>query len=239
MQEVPSQIQENLAHLELNSTSKNLSSGPQSPSNMSQDQFPHGPQSSGYNQGYAGKDNQTATEQPSFSPFPQITNRPANVPLSAEEKESILENARLDVLNSNDPEVQLIWAQDALAYVEVAMQNEQRLSEYQPGRSHTPRVEHQLRIDATNVVSFLADQRHPKAEFMRGMWLEFGKFGYRVDKKEAYQSYSRAARKGYARAEYRIGMQFESTNDIPKAIKHYSLGMEAGDAASHYVCSTI
>ena len=268
MQEVPGQIQENLAHLELDATSKGSLSGLQSPAPMSRDQFPSGSQSAGrkgppshtamslsqqqtrtpdsyglgrneYNQSYAGQDNPSAVDQPSFSPFPQITNRPATVPPSAEEKESILEDARVEVLNSNDPEVQLIWAQDALAHVEVAMQNEQRLSEYQSSRSHTPRVEHQLRVDATNVVSFLADQHHPKAEFMRGVWLEFGKFGYRMDKKEAYQSYSRAARKGYARAEYRLGMQFESTNDIPKAIKHYSLGVQAGDAASHYVCSTI
>ena len=174
-------------------------------------------------------------EQPTFSPFPPLRNRPANVPPSDEEKEGVLERARTPVLNSDDPEMQLSWAQDTLVYVEVAAQNEVRISEYQAARPRTPHIVHQLRVDAINVVSFLADQHHPRAEFMKGMWLEFGKFNYRVDKKEAFRCYQRAAQKGYARAEYRIGMQFESCNDPEKAIKHYTLGLHAGDSASHYV----
>ena len=179
--------------------------------------------------------NVDADEQPTFSPFPPLRNRPANVPPSDEEKEGTLERARIHVLNSDDPEVQLSWAQDTLVYVEIAAQNEVRISENQAARPQTPRIEHQLRVDAINVVSFLADQHHPKAEFMKGMWLEFGKFNFRVDKKEAFRCYQRAAQKGYARAEYRIGMQFESFNDPEKAIKHYTLGLQAGDSASHYV----
>ncbi|KAF2265316.1 HCP-like protein [Lojkania enalia] len=185
-------------------------------------------QSHDYNQ-FAG-----SSEVPNFSIFPKLQNRPPNVPPSDDEKEAVLENARLPVLNSNDPEMQLAWAQDALAYVDAAMLHEQRLSELQPARSVTPQVEHQLRVDAMNVVDFLADQHHPKAEFMRGMWLEFGKFGLRADKKEAFRCYSRAAQKGYARAEYRIGMQFEQSNDPIKALQHYKIGSEAGDSASNY-----
>lgn len=176
-----------------------------------------------------------ANEQPTFSPFPPLRSRPANVPPSDEEKEGILENARTTVLNSEDPEMQLSWAQDTLVYVEIAAQNEVRVSENQAARTRTPHIEHQLRVDAINVVSFLADQHHPKAEFIKGMWLEFGKFNYRVDKKEAFRCYQRAAQKGYARAEYRIGMQFESYNDPEKAIQHYTLGLQAGDSACHYV----
>ena len=174
------------------------------------------------------------TDPPRFSPFPQLLNPPPNVPQSEEEKEANLEQARVQVLNSDDPETQLAWAQDALAYVEVAMQHEGRLSEQQPPRPQTPQVEHQLRVDAFNVVSFLAEQHHPKAEFMRGMWLEFGKFGVRVDKKEAYRCYARAADKGFARAEYRMGMQYESSNEPAKAIMHYHRGVAMGDSASHY-----
>src|SRR2546430_16617791 len=101
--------------------------------------------------------------------------------------------------------------------------------------SQTPNVEHQLKEDAINVVSFLAEQHHPRAEFIKGMWLEFGKFGFRVDKKEAFRCYTRAAEKGYARAEYRMGMQFESSNEPLKAINHYERGVSLGDAASYYV----
>ena len=157
------------------------------------------------------------------------------MPPSDEHKEEKKESARIPVLNSDDPEMQLSWAQDTLVYVEIAAQNELRISKNQAARTRTPHIEHQLRVDAINVVSFLADQHHPKAEFIKGMWLEFGRFNHRVDKKEAFRCYQRAAQKGYARAEYRIGMQFESYNDPEKAIKHYTLGLQAGDSASHYV----
>lgn len=173
-------------------------------------------------------------DSPNFSPFPKLANKPPNVPPSDDEKEAVLENARLPVLNSNDPEMQLAWAQDALQYVDAAQLHEQRIAEIQGARPATPQVEHQLRLDAMNVVTFLADQLHPKATFMRGMWLEFGKFGTRADKKEAFRCYSRAAAKGYSRAEYRMGMQFEQSNDPIKALQNYKAGAEQGDSASNY-----
>ena len=173
-------------------------------------------------------------DSPNFSPFPKLPNKPPNVPPSDDEKEAVLENARLPVLNSNDPEMQLAWAQDALGYVDAAQLHEQRIAELQGARPATPQVEHQLRLDAMNVVTFLAEQNHPKAMFMRGMWLEFGKFGMRADKKEAFRSYSRAVAKGYARASYRMGMQFEQSNDPIKALQHYKAGAEQGDSASNY-----
>ena len=253
MPEVPEQIQDNLAHLELEANPPNRLSGLQSPvpnmhgsstfpsRNSSLDTPTLKNQYSSYGSGAQGhglqgngKADHHPIEQPSFSPFPSIHNRPANVPPSDEEKEAILENAREPVLNSNDPEMQLTWAQDTLTYVEIASQNELRVSQNQAARPQTPQTEHQLRIDAINVVSFLADQHHPRAEFMKGMWLEFGKFGFRVDKKEAYRCYARSSQGGYARAEYRMGMQFESSNDTIKAIKHYTLGVEANDSACNY-----
>jgi hypothetical protein len=294
MPEVPEQIQENLAHLELesNASARYNPPEPSHPQHYSQGrpyQDPHSTGSAGFPArgaslatdqygGYGGYGHQELdshntgpgayqthgnsaqtqgqhsynyqevapksydpAEQPSFSPFPKLQNPPPNVPPSDEEKEALLESTRVPVLNSNDPEMQLAWAQDALAYVEVSMQHERRITENDPNqapRSQTPRVEHQLRVDATNVVSFLADQGHPKAEFMRGMWLEFAKFGFRVDKKEAFRCYMRAAEKGYARAEYRMGMQFENSNEPMKAIKHYNQGAALGDSASNYVrCS--
>ncbi|KAI9888995.1 MAG: hypothetical protein M1814_006053 [Vezdaea aestivalis] len=173
-------------------------------------------------------------DQPSFSPFPRVRDAPPNVPPSDEEKEATLEAARVNVLNSNDPEVQLAWAQDALAYVEVSIQNEARVSRNQPARPQTPQVEHQLRVDSLNIVTFLAEQHHPKAEFMRGLWLEFGKFGNRIDKKEAFRCYKRAADRGYSRAEYRIGMSWENSDEFVKAKQHYAQGARQTDSASNY-----
>ena len=173
-------------------------------------------------------------EEPSYSPFPRLINPGPNIPPTDEEKEAQIEGARMDVLSSNDPEMQLVWAQDALNYVEIAMNHLTRIAD-PPGRPQTPALEHQIQTDAINVVSFLADQHHPRAEFMRGNWLEFGKFDFRVDKKEAFRCYARSAEKGFARAEYRMGMQFENSNEPMKAIKHYNQGAAAGDSASNYV----
>ncbi|KAI9787684.1 MAG: hypothetical protein M1839_000215 [Geoglossum umbratile] len=285
MPEVPEQIQENLAHLELEAINPKMEPELQQPTQSKgyHDSHAPGPTKfpprgaslvaeqynghSGYGshehapppaptdsytahddgvqargqdpyqyQGVASRD-YDELDQPSFSPFPKLHDPPSNVPPSDEEKEATLESARLPVLNSNDPETQLAWAQDALAYVEVAMQHERRITENDPDqqpRSQTPRVEHQLRVDAVNVVTFLADQGHPKAEFMRGMWLEFAKFGFRMDKKEAFRCYVRAAEKRYARAEYRIGMQYENSNEPMKAIRHYNQGAAQADSASNY-----
>ena len=172
-------------------------------------------------------------DEPSWSPFPKLQNPGPNIPPTDEEKERYLESARLAVLASDDPETQLAWAQDALNFVDASLQYLARTSE--DGRPQTPAVEYQLRTDALNIVNFLAEQRHPKAEFMKGTWLEFGKLGFRIDKKEAFRCYARAAEKGYARAEYRMGMQYENSNEPMKAIKHYTQGAAANDSASNYV----
>ena len=175
-------------------------------------------------------------DAPHLSPFPKLVNPPPNVPPSDDDLEVTLENARPLVLNSSDPEMQLAWAADALVYIGVCADNEERIAAAKPhaARAATPRVEHQLKTDAMDIVTFLADQHHPKAEFLRGMWLEWGRFGQREDKKEAFRCYSRAADRGYARAEYRIGMLYESYNDPAKALRHYNRGVDAGDSASCY-----
>lgn len=269
MPEVPENMQENIAHMELEAHD---SRGPRSPPAQGYGQQQQGfpPRQTSFQNELPGSEGQWPARQasiastfrqppnvqpqsvqqqpshdynqfaaqnhesPNFSPFPKLPNKPPNVPPSDDEKEAVLENARLPVLNSNDPEMQLAWAQDALGYVDSAQLHEQRIAEIQGARPATPQVEHQLRVDAMNVVTFLADQHHPKAAFMRGMWLEFGKFGMRADKKEAFRCYSRAAAKGFARAEYRMGMQFEQSNDPIKALQHYTAGAEQGDSASNY-----
>jgi TPR repeat protein len=162
------------------------------------------------------------------SAFPKLLNPPPNVPPSDDEKEVTLEQARPYVLTSNDPEMQLAWSQDALAYVEILEQYAVRAEEEHPYRID------QMRDDALSVVGFLSDQQHPRALFMKGMWLEFGKFGKPVDKKEAFRCYKHAADKGYARAEYRMGMQYETSKELIKAIQHYVKGADMGDSASNY-----
>jgi TPR repeat protein len=266
MPEVPSNMQEGLAHLELEDrdgrtqgqrlSSHSTMSSLQSPGldqprqqnhsrESSHDQRRAGPgfttsyehtNASAYQNINSGQYERSRNDQDSkLSPFPKPRDAGPNIPLSDEEKLEVLERARPLVLKSSDPEMQLAWSQDALSWVEVASQSSlKQQPEIELARAATPKVEHQLRVDALNIVNFLADQHHPKAEFMKGMWLEFGKFGYRVDKKEAFMSYRTAAKRGYARAEYRIGMQYENTNNSTKAIEHYQRGVEMGDSASNY-----
>ncbi len=255
-------MQEGLAHLELEAREvtqpgqKTFSISkmhpdaqrPRSKSSQSSPTYPPQPNGQGYTASYKHTNasayqnisqdqyaSRRGQKSPIFNPFPRIRDPGGNVPLSDEEKEEVLESARPIVLQASDPEMQLAWAQDALSWVETASQCSLREQvDGRPSRSVTPKVEHQLRVDALNIVNFLADQHHPKAEFMRGMWLEFGKFGCRPDKKEAYMAYSRSAEKGYSRAEYRIGMQFETLNNPAKAIEHYQRGSDQGDSASNY-----
>ncbi|KAH6652052.1 hypothetical protein BKA67DRAFT_660821 [Truncatella angustata] len=178
-------------------------------------------------------------DKPSFSHFPRITGE--HIPPSDDEKETVLAESREHVLHSNDPNMQICWARDVLAYVEISAEAATR--EYEVckkpgdrdfGRPSTPRTEHELRDDATNIINYLADQGHPEAVFIRSKWLEFGKFGQRQDKKEAYNGYVTAAQNGWGRAEYRIGMLYENSNDVDKALRHYYAGLELNDSAASY-----
>lgn len=222
LQEIPDQIQDNLAALQLGSSK-------------------------------AGSSNSTTVEPPSLRPrqhryhqdegaediaerafFPRLQNRTPNVPLSDEERETMLDNARIPVLRATDAEVQLTWAQDALSYVDVATEYANHIVQCGQPRRQPPVIEHQLLIDAMNIVNFLADQEHPRAEFLKGMWYEFGKFGMRPDRNEAFACYKRAASRGYARAEYRSGMLYETAGQPMLALQHFVAGESQGDSASCY-----
>ncbi len=185
-------------------------------------------------------------EPPNFSRFPVLRNLPPNVPPTVEQKEAILEGARLPVLDSNDPLNQLDWAQDALAYVEESIQNEQRMVTTRSAIIKLSRVQQLLKDDAIKVIVFLADQEHPRALVLKGIWLEFGKFDFAIDKRQAWECYKTAvknavglsvsdpAKKWGGRAQYRIGMQFENSKDIGNALKHYQMGVDVGDSAACY-----
>ncbi|KAM0324563.1 hypothetical protein ACHAQA_007948 [Verticillium albo-atrum] len=172
-----------------------------------------------------------AGDSPSFSPFPKIKGE--NIPPSDEDKEGILWKAREHVLHSNNVSMQLSWARDTLSWVEILQEAAIREADGQP-RPQTPKVEHTLRMDAVSIVDYLAGQDHPEAMFIKAKWHEFGKFGVRQDKKEAYNGYQRAAALGYGRAEYRMGMLFESSNDFAQAVEHYYVGLRHKDSAASY-----
>jgi TPR repeat protein len=169
------------------------------------------------------------------SPFPSV--KLDNVPPTDSEKEEILWNRRDQVLHSNNVAIQLAWARDALGWADIQKESANRThtaTRARGPRPASPKVEHEIRNDAFNIVNYLAQQEHPEALFMLGKWLEFGKFGYRADKEAAYEKYSRAAELGTARAYYRMGMLLEASQDMQGAKQHYHHGMELKDAAASY-----
>ncbi|KAF5027165.1 hypothetical protein F66182_738 [Fusarium sp. NRRL 66182] len=170
-------------------------------------------------------------DAPSFSPFPKV--KGDNVPPTDEDKEEILWNARKHVLHSQNVSMQITWARDVLTWADISQ--ESSIREYgEKNRPATPRIEHELRVDAINIITYLSQQEHPEALYMRSKWLEFGKFGNRVDKREAYIGYKRAAELGHGRSEYRMGMLYEQSNDMSKAKEHYYRGLSLKDSASLY-----
>ncbi|ROW01793.1 hypothetical protein VPNG_07783 [Cytospora leucostoma] len=170
---------------------------------------------------------------PGRNPFPRLQGD--NIPPSDDEKEEILYNAREHVLHSNNVNMQLSWARDALNFVETAAEVRARDdASRNGGRSQTPAVEHELRVDAMNIIMYLSEQRHPEAVFMKAKWDEFGKFGTREDKRAAFKGYRTAAEQGWGRAEYRMGMLYENSNEFDKAISHYYNGEALGDSAAMY-----
>ncbi|KAL6852869.1 hypothetical protein ACO1O0_007417 [Amphichorda felina] len=244
--QVPQNMQEDLQRMELearqtdhgsrdgepskHTRDPSLSTWMRSSNQPDQSQQPSQPASDD-SSNYRNSDPTMASMSPSFSPFPKVKGE--TLPPSDEDKEEILWNARKHVLGSQNVSMQITWARDVLNWAEITMEAAARENPDKP-RPSTPRIEHELRVDAFNIITYLAGQDHPQALYIKSKWLEFGKFGNRVDKREAYTGYKRAAELGHARAEYRMGMLFEQSNDISKAKEHYYRGMGLKDSASLY-----
>jgi TPR repeat protein len=171
-------------------------------------------------------------EEDDSDPFPIAEGY--NIPPTEGQKSKVLWNARKHVLNSQNVSMQLSWARDVLTWVKIAAESRVRLNELDGGDRQLPRVEDEMNKDALNIVTYLADQEHPEALYVLGKILEFGKFGNRVKKREAYAKYNRASALGHARSEYRIGMMYEQSNDFEKAHQHYEIAVEREDPAAHY-----
>lgn len=131
------------------------------------------------------------------------------------------EEARPKVLIGKDVEIQLAWANDTLSWFEISSYNNVlAVEESRLISSLIPQLEQEIKLDAINMVTFLAEQQHhPRAEVMRGLWHEFGKFGYTVNKKEAFSAYKRAAKAGYSRAEFTMRYQMIGTKLLNIIVK--------------------
>jgi hypothetical protein len=172
---------------------------------------------------------------PAFPKLPNPLPSASRVPPTDEEKGRILEAARLPVLESNDPEMQVAWASDALDWLHTCHQLEKTIGAASSVNQSL------IEVDAKSIVNHLARQGHPRARFVQGTWSEFGMVGEDINKPVAFRLYKLALSAGYARAAYRMGMMYETSDDkdIIAAIQHYHKGVIKDDAASCYVRSTL
>jgi hypothetical protein len=169
-----------------------------------------------------------------FSPGYPIP-KSANIPRPDKERRRRIESARARVLNSNNPVAQLEWAEDALEYVRVSFAHIGRVARLGPTYDDQEIRYHKTSSDAIDIVLYLSRQHHPKAEYLEGLLFESGLPGQITDKISAYVCYQSAAKGGFARAEYRMGMRHENSHNIEKAIAHYQQGASLEDSASKYV----
>ncbi|KAK4066106.1 uncharacterized protein Triagg1_8174 [Trichoderma aggressivum f. europaeum] len=240
--QVPQNMQEDLQRMELEAREVhdyNRSREPslstytgQKPDPRGYGHSPSQSQSQSYSQTRTTRLPDMDEDAPSFSPFPKVVGD--NVPPADDEKENILWKARNHVLHSQNVNMQITWARDVLNWAEISLDAAAREAAESGNRPPTPRKEHELRNDAVNIIRYLAEQEHPDALYIRAKWLEFGKFGERVDKREAYSGYKKASDLGSTRSVYRMGMLFEQSNDMSKAKEYYYKGLSLKDSAALY-----
>ncbi|ODQ51357.1 hypothetical protein SAICODRAFT_9010 [Saitoella complicata NRRL Y-17804] len=148
--------------------------------------------------------------------LPHVDDPPQMLPPSARIELDHIEITRGDVLASIDPEDQMDWAASALKYF----------------YTHDTTTETQQTLEsAIQIVENLAQKHsHPRAIYHTGKWFESGLFGRPKDRKEALRAYTRAAKRGFARAEWRLGEVYEREHDHAKTTACYHRGWSKGDA---------
>ncbi|BFZ60754.1 hypothetical protein YB2330_001806 [Saitoella coloradoensis] len=148
--------------------------------------------------------------------LPHVDDPPQMLPPSARIELDHIEIIRGDVLSSIDPEDQMDWAASALKYFYT--------------RDTTTETQQTLE-SAVQIVENLAQKHsHPRAIYHTGQWFESGLFGRPKDRKEALRAYTRAAKRGFARAEWRLGEVYEREHDHAKTTACYHRGWSKGDA---------
>lgn len=189
-----------------------------------------------------------SSRRPSLPGSPSLTPQRASSPptvvaFSEEQWQQDIESHAPSALRTTDPNIALDWVEKVYMYVSISLDDLNRqhaltASDTDAGKNHyrpaTPDYENALRNDARDIVEKFIGMGNAKATYIRGIWLEYGDFKYPCDRHEAYHSYVAAAKKGYSRAEYRLGKMYEDTGDMKRGLYHYNRGVTQGDAACLY-----
>ena len=165
--------------------------------------------------------------------WPPITYFHAALPPTAKDREDSLESRIAGVLQTQDANVQLQWAEDSLQFVYSDAQERKRMAQTQtqtqtqaasPLRS--PTAVNRMHIEAKRIIDILVHTGNPKAMFLKARWLE-------TDPQLALQGFLNALARGYMRAAYYVGNIYEQTRrDQKTAYGYFKQGSDAGDCAS-------
>lgn len=147
--------------------------------------------------------------------------------MSEEAFEKMIRDGQSFASTSGSADIQIDWARDALRLTERQRVRRQRIS---PGTS-TPlsMKQYELQQDAMNIIHALRSSNNARAQCLYGLLLETGQAAVSIDRRAAFTLYQEASRSGLARADYRIGMQFEKAGDDIKACEHYEYGASKDD----------
>jgi len=161
--------------------------------------------------------------------WPPITYFHSSLPPTAKDTEDSLESRMAGVLQTQDVNIQLRWAEDALQFVNSDADERKRLAQSQtqvtsPMRS--PTAFNRMNIEARRIVEVLVHRGNPKAMFLKARWLE-------TDPQPALQDFLNALARGYMRAAYYVGNIYEQVRrDQKTAYGYFKQGSDAGDSAS-------
>jgi hypothetical protein len=154
----------------------------------------------------------------------------ALIPPSDDLVEERLLNGMQQCISSNDLNIQLDWAEEALRYCRLCLDFEVRVSKTQRTRKPTPEGETKLRQIASQVVEGAARAGNGRALFIKARHIE-------IDPHDITEYLERARRAGYHRSHYWIGQQcLVEKNKI--ALWHFETGVEYDDAACKYVINS-
>jgi TPR repeat protein len=159
--------------------------------------------------------------------FPKVVNPHAYLPPLEQDVEANLESRLHCVQNSNDPNLQLDWAEEVFQFIGSDAERRNLSMKKQvasPTKSPTP-VDN-LHVEAKKIVEVLAHKGYPKAMFLKARWIE-------TDPQNILRDFLNALARGYSRAAYYVGTSYEPEKKNHKtAIGYYKQGCEAGDSAS-------
>lgn len=152
---------------------------------------------------------------------------------SEQDTEKFLQSTKDAALFSGNSNTELDWATDVLLLTERKQLRQRRLTN---GASDSLTLPiYQMRQEATALIEKLVlSEQLPRAQYIQATLLEVGRAGLTMDRKEAFRLYKEASKSGFARADYRIGQQFEKAGDLTKACENYERGASRDDVACLY-----